>query len=437
MAKDNDNQPRIFSSLVIIGMMVLIFLWASGCGEVRVALSADPVASATLTGSGKYAKGTEITVQAAPAEGWEFKCWTQNGKIAAETEIYTFIVEERTKLVAHLLPREYAIGAFAQGEGSVVCPDGPIVHGEEVAVQAVPAAGHRFAYWSEDGEVVSTSAEYSFTAGADRNLGATFLPDNYVAEIKIEGEGRVTETWALEPEIAVTLTAIAEDGYEFFGWVDAEVDQEIETETVFSFAWQGPRKLLARFRKELIPVDGNSLIAVVGKESTIGDYAPDDLVELPSYISSKNKKVRREVAEALELLYLAAEAEGVSVHVNSAYRSFKTQYGLFYRYASDHGVLAAERFSARPGQSEHQLGTAVDFSGTNSDFSDGFADTSQGRWLLANAYKFGFALSYPRDNEEITGYIYEPWHYRYIGVELAKEWKESGLTLIEFLRTKN
>ncbi|NLA46732.1 MAG: M15 family metallopeptidase, partial [Firmicutes bacterium] len=97
---------------------------------------------------------------------------------------------------------------------------------------------------------------------------------------------------------------------------------------------------------------------------------------------------------------------------------------------------AANRFSARPGQSEHQLGTTVDFGGTSADWTTGFANTKQGKWLLNNAHLYGFALSYPEGKESVTGYIYEPWHFRYIGVAVAKEWKESGLVLCEFLKTK-
>ena len=124
--------------------------------------------------------------------------------------------------------------------------------------------------------------------------------------------------------------------------------------------------------------------------------------------------------ERLEKLYQAAEEDGITLDIRSAYRSYSTQKWLFNDYASRHGEEEANRFSARPGQSEHQLGTAVDFGGTSVDFTAAFGETDRGRWLAENAHKYGFALSYPQNKEHITGYIYEPWHFRYIGVEAAR-----------------
>lgn len=436
MNKKKDRKPRIGSGLLSLGLIALIFFAAQGCGTNKITLAANPAGSANLSGSGRYEDGQEVTISALPADGWEFAYWSQDGEIISETSQYTFTVQGGINMIAHLKPVQYAITALAQGNGSVVYPDGAL-HGHEIAVKAVPESGYRFVYWTEEGEVVSTEAEYSFAANANRQLTAVFLPEQFVAGIEVEGEGVVEESWTTEPVITVALKAIPRAGYEFFGWVDLETDQEVETNTVFSFAWSGPRKLLARFRKELVSVDGGSLTAVVGKQTTIGRYEPEDLVVLPTEYSRENKRVRREVAEALALMYHAAQADGVKILVHSAYRSYDTQYGLFYRYAETTGVLAAERYSARPGQSEHQLGTAVDFGGTSKDYSSAFFNTAQGTWLFNNAHKFGFALSYPKDSEAITGYIYEPWHYRYVGVDLAVEWKDSGQTLIEFLSNLN
>src|SRR5690606_38595314 len=91
--------------------------------------------------------------------------------------------------------------------------------------------------------------------------------------------------------------------------------------------------------------------------------------------------------------------------------------------------------SAEPGHSEHQLGSTMDFAAPENGWQplESFADSQSGLWLADNAYRFGFALSYPRDGEEITGYIFEPWHHRFIGTEAALAWRESGLTLVEFL----
>ncbi|MGM0688932.1 MAG: M15 family metallopeptidase [Bacillota bacterium] len=184
--------------------------------------------------------------------------------------------------------------------------------------------------------------------------------------------------------------------------------------------------------------DGDYLLALVTKETTLrSDYVPYDLQPVPAYMNpSYNMKLREEALEYLTALWDAADADGVTVSIRSAYRSYSTQKSLFQDYASRHGEEKANRFSARPGQSEHQLGTTVDFGGTAVDFTAAFAQTEQGEWLAENAYKYGFAMSYPQGKEHITGYIFEPWHYRYIGIDAAREWKESGKTLKEYLESK-
>jgi len=184
--------------------------------------------------------------------------------------------------------------------------------------------------------------------------------------------------------------------------------------------------------------DGDYLLALVTKETTLrSDYAPTDLHSIPAYMKpSYSMKLRKEALEHLTDLWHAADADGVTLGIRSAYRSYSTQKGLFQDYASRHGEEKANRFSARAGQSEHQLGTTVDFGGTGVDFQAAYAQTPQGEWLAANAYKYGFAMSYSQNKEHITGYIFEPWHYRYIGVDAAREWKESGKTLKEYLESK-
>ena len=187
--------------------------------------------------------------------------------------------------------------------------------------------------------------------------------------------------------------------------------------------------------------DGNYILALVTKETKIkSDYEPADLIEIPGYMSinpDRSFQLREVAMEPLKALWHNAKREGVILRVRSAYRSYQTQEQLFNDYAGRHGEEEANRFSARPGQSEHQLGTTVDFGGTEVDLTANFADTAQGEWLSENAHYFGFALSYPEGKEHITGYFFEPWHYRFIGVDEAVEWKESGLILSEYLKGKD
>lgn len=148
------------------------------------------------------------------------------------------------------------------------------------------------------------------------------------------------------------------------------------------------------------------------------EYEPDDLVAAPMELTVQDGKaylLRREVVEAVEAMLRAAEAEGVVIRIISAYRAGSFQKELFRRAVARAG--AGQRYSARPGHSEHQLGTAVDLTDAAQQFNfqHAFGESVQGRWLTANAARFGFRRSYTDDNIAETGYISEPWHWRYIG----------------------
>ena len=148
------------------------------------------------------------------------------------------------------------------------------------------------------------------------------------------------------------------------------------------------------------------------------DFVPENLVpvvELPGplVVNREGMLLERRAAEALAEMAEAAAGEGVTLDVSSAYRSYDYQKGLFDRHVAQLGMEEASRVSARPGHSQHQLGTAVDFG----SITIAFADTAAGRWLAREAWRFGFSLSYPEGAEEITGYSYEPWHFRYLGTD--------------------
>lgn len=179
--------------------------------------------------------------------------------------------------------------------------------------------------------------------------------------------------------------------------------------------------------------DGNYLLALVTKETTLGRYAPSDLELIPAEIIHPERRggeyyLRREPLEQLKKMWQAAkDVDGVLLTVTSAYRSYDTQVSTFNYWVARDGEAKANTYSARAGQSEHQLGTTLDFN------IDTTAGAEQHAWLAKNAHNYGFAMCYPEGAQEITGYKYEPWHYRYIGVEAAKEWKESGLVLCQYL----
>ena len=158
---------------------------------------------------------------------------------------------------------------------------------------------------------------------------------------------------------------------------------------------------------------------LVDKQHGLPDrYEPDDLVELRggSYtILEWGMYLRRSAALALEELAAAAKADGVTLMASSAYRPYSHQERTYARNVREMGQKEANRVSARPGHSQHQLGLVVDFG----SITDAFADTRAGRWILVNASRFGWSLSFPQGYENITGYKWESWHYRYVGRNLT------------------
>ncbi len=155
------------------------------------------------------------------------------------------------------------------------------------------------------------------------------------------------------------------------------------------------------------------------------DYSPVDIVMLTDYseltLSRNNHSLREVLIPDLLLMIEDARKEGLTLVISSTYRSYEYQDRVFKWNVEQSGLETAERESARPGTSQHQLGTAIDF-GT---ITDDYAFTPAGVWLLENAWKYGFSLSYPDGYEDLTGYRYECWHFRYItsaGTELQRKY---------------
>jgi len=174
-----------------------------------------------------------------------------------------------------------------------------------------------------------------------------------------------------------------------------------------------------RLEAELSPPGDPYLTLLVDKTHPLGaDYEPDDLIPLAGLSYTTNRTglfLRAEAAEALENMAKAANTEGINLSVSSAFRSYAYQKTLYERIVAELGQEAADRESARPGHSQHQLGLAVDFG----SIDDSFAETAASRWLAGNAVRFGWSLSYPQGMEALTGYRWESWHYRYVGIPTA------------------
>lgn len=147
-----------------------------------------------------------------------------------------------------------------------------------------------------------------------------------------------------------------------------------------------------------------------------------------------------EAREAFEEMAAEALLEGFDLDAFSTFRTFERQQELYDRYVERDGVEAADRYSARPGYSEHQTGLAFDIGEATQPqhyARESFGDTPAGQWLFANAHRYGFVLRYPEGKEDITGYMYESWHYRYVGKEVAGRIHSLGITLEEYLLVKD
>ena len=155
------------------------------------------------------------------------------------------------------------------------------------------------------------------------------------------------------------------------------------------------------------------------------DYEPDDLEEIDSkyfiYGNTLVRKLRKEAKEAFENLSKASIENGTPVYGQSAYRPYEMQSGLYESAVYEYGKERADIDTARPGFSEHQTGLAIDVSSTKGGNMLYFDDTASFTWMKDNAYKYGFILRYRDDKTDITGFMYESWHYRYVGLEVAKD----------------
>ena len=181
--------------------------------------------------------------------------------------------------------------------------------------------------------------------------------------------------------------------------------------------------------------DPSSLWVVVDKLRPLNpqDYAAPDLVDVPvAHVYAP--KLRKEASDQVVAMFAAFTAQtGLKMQSQSAYRSYSAQVSTYNGWVSTLGQAGADKQSARPGFSEHQTGLAIDISADPNTcaLQDCFADTPQGTWLAANAYQYGFILRYPNGMDAITGYKFEPWHYRYVGVALATEMHDTGVATLE------
>ncbi len=176
----------------------------------------------------------------------------------------------------------------------------------------------------------------------------------------------------------------------------------------------------------------NTLDVLVNKNNKLpNNYIPKDLEILNVNYAYENKYMQREAKEMFEQLSSDAAKLGYKIIATSTYRTYDYQKDLYNFYVKDKGLDYADKCSARPGHSEHQTGLAVDVEGSNASYDD-FEKSKEFNWMMENAHKYGFILRYPKGKEHITGFKYEPWHYRYIGKDAATIIYNEKITLEEY-----
>lgn len=259
--------------------------------------------------------------------------------------------------------------------------------------------------------------------------------DSYLKKIPFLGERIVGQDQTAEEEPA----AIPEES--------DSADNNTQEETEVELPQNDELTLEASFFNVIQTADGKNIIqnpqntlSLVNKIFGLPDnYIPSDLVRPNVQFSFGEEKLekslmREEAATALEKMFAAAREDGIELFAVSGYRSFGRQDVLFSAEVQRVGEEKAMQAVAVPGSSEHQTGLTMDISSRTNNFNlnEQFGSMKEGVWLANNAHKFGFIMRYPKGKEDITGYMYEPWHYRYIGIKAATEVFENEWTLEEY-----
>ena len=189
--------------------------------------------------------------------------------------------------------------------------------------------------------------------------------------------------------------------------------------------------------KDVLTYDDGDLMVLVNKyHGVVPEYEPKDMVEVDlSMAAWDDLFIKKEAYDAFTELFNDAKAQGYDLCICSGYRSYDYQQELFLSNLESLGEEQAHLFSAYPGRSEHHTGLAIDVTSPSMDWalSQDFADYPEGKWINEHCQDYGFILRYPEGKEDITGYAYEPWHFRYVGKDVAKEIMSKGITFEEYL----
>lgn len=177
-------------------------------------------------------------------------------------------------------------------------------------------------------------------------------------------------------------------------------------------------------------------LMLVNKDNPIKDSVSKGDLMVPNIrflkkTTSEEKLMKKEAATALENLFKAAEMDNIILYGNSGYRSKETQEKIYKESERVNGSSHTKKYVAKPSQSEHETGLAMDITNEQRNFHE---DSKEAKWITKNAHKYGFIVRYPKNTKKITGYAYEPWHIRYVGSKASKEIYQKGITLEEYLQ---
>ena len=162
------------------------------------------------------------------------------------------------------------------------------------------------------------------------------------------------------------------------------------------------------------------------------NYEPENIVDVKNWYCYGEAQLREEAYDAFINMFNAAKKDDVTLIINSGYRNYKQQDETYQDFYEIYGEDEANKIAAKPGFSEHQTGLSIDLTSYDETDDNSFENTNEFKWLQKNAYKYGFILRYPKNKEKITGYDYESWHYRYVGIEVATKIKDLDITFDEY-----
>lgn len=267
-----------------------------------------------------------------------------------------------------------------------------------------------------------------------------------VTEATTTPEQSQDTTTAPEPEVVLTLSNEEyNEAKEAFGefshfdesniasyYVYSQENPDVSPEKVVTYVNVGLDRPF--YTDTTVVSDPDSILVLINKYNSIpSDWLPNDLMLLPSSMCTPGRDLymRWEAAQAFEKLHNDAKELGLTILAHSTHRTYSYQKMLYDNYCASYSVANADTYSARPGYSEHHTGLAVDVKNADSNYNQ-FVYTDEYQWMKDNAHKYGFIQRYIEGTQWITGYITEEWHYRYVGVEVATDVYNSGLTYDEY-----